>query len=78
MGPAHLPPHVACAFAQAAFRALVNKKDEESLTPLHWAVMCDHGPHVERLLAAGPALVVVAADGGAGVCVACWMRKLHL
>lgn len=30
--------------------ALSNKRDDELLSPLHWAVMCEHPKHVEALL----------------------------
>lgn len=37
---------------RCAYRVVVNLKDEENLTAMHWATMCDHGPHVRRLLEA--------------------------
>ena len=36
--------------ADACRRALVNTADNEQLTPLHWAVQCEHPRHVELLL----------------------------
>jgi ankyrin repeat protein len=30
-----------------SFKSIIVKRDEESLTALHWAVMCDHREHVE-------------------------------
>lgn len=39
------------AFLPAAFRTLVNRKDDEQLTPLHWAAISNHAPHTRLLLA---------------------------
>jgi ankyrin repeat protein len=35
---------------RCAYRVVVNKKDEEQLTALHWAVMCDNAGHAHALI----------------------------
>lgn len=35
---------------RCAYRVVVNKKDGEQLTALHWAVMCDNASHAHALL----------------------------
>lgn len=35
---------------KCAYRVVVNKKDNEQLTALHWATMCDHYKHAAALL----------------------------
>lgn len=37
---------------RVAFRTVLNTKDDEQLTALHWAAMCGHAAHVERLIRA--------------------------
>jgi ankyrin repeat protein len=43
-------PDVLEMLLKSSFLALTNRRDDEGLTPLHWAVMCDHTAHVELLL----------------------------
>lgn len=35
---------------KCAYRVVINKKDNEQLTALHWATMCDHYKHAAALL----------------------------